>query len=163
MDLHDSLTLVIAGVGAAVALVTLLKALIEYQRQGRQKRADQFFQLRSRMKDNENFKLIRELIERQPTASEELAKVPFESKRDYLGLFQEIALVLNSGLMKRQVAHYMFGYYAIRCWDNEQFWSGVNRESPYWSLFRDFVLQMKAAEQTLVDPGSGYTRSDFRF
>jgi hypothetical protein len=61
MDLKDILTLVIAGLGTAVALTTFLKAAIEYVTQGRQKRADQFFELRRRMEDYPDFKENRPL------------------------------------------------------------------------------------------------------
>jgi hypothetical protein len=46
---------------------------------------------------------------------------------------------LNLGIIRREVAHYMFGYYAIRCWDSDASWHGVNRNSPYWSLFKNFA------------------------
>lgn len=78
----------------------------------------------------------------------------------YLGFFQEIALVFNSGLVKQEVAHYMFGDYAVRCWENAYFWNGVNRDGPNWSLFRDFASRMEDAEQRFLK--LGYVRSDFR-
>lgn len=37
-------------VGAAVALITLVKALMEYIHQGRQKRAEHFFEFRRKLK-----------------------------------------------------------------------------------------------------------------
>jgi hypothetical protein len=143
---NDTLTVIIAGVGALIALAGLAKALIEYTQQGRQKRAEQFFDLRRRLKDSNEFKRIAGLLD-DPSAAEELAHVPFVEKRDYLGLFEEVALVVNSGLIKPEVAHYMFGYYAIRCWESEPFWAGVNRDSPYWSLFAYFAQQMARIEQ----------------
>src|SRR2546423_15449630 len=111
MTLKDMLTLIVAGVGTAVALMTLIKALLEYVQQGRQKRADQFFELKRRLKDNAGFKRIAGQMRQA-----DFAKVTFEDKRDFLGLVEEVALVVNSGLIKLEVAHYMFGYYAIRCW-----------------------------------------------
>ena len=59
-----------------------------------------------------------------------------------------MALVVNSGLIKPEVAHYMFGYHIVRCWKSDAFWAGVNRQSPYWSLFRDFADQMSRIEDT---------------
>lgn len=52
--------------------------------------------------------------------------------------------------MKKHVAHYMFSYYAIRCWESENFWQDLNRESYYWALFRDFVFEMKKLEESYV-------------
>jgi len=82
----------------------------------------------------------------------------FKNKLYYVGFFEEVALMVNSGLIKIEVAHYMFGYYAIRCWDNDYFWSDVNRETPYWALFRDFVAKMKKIESSFV-----YDERKFKF
>jgi len=65
---------------------------------------------------------------------------------------------MNSGLIKPQVAHYMFGYYALLCWESEEFWTGVNRLSDYWSLFADFCEQMKLQHEEF-----NYRREDFQF
>jgi hypothetical protein len=52
----------------------------------------------------------------------------------------------------------MFGYYALRCWESQHFWADVNRDSSYWALFRDFVEQMKQAEDSFK-----YERERFTF
>jgi hypothetical protein len=158
METKDVVAAVIAGLSAAIALVTLIRALLEYGQQGRQKRADQFFALRRRLKEAPEFRRIAGLIDRGAPAADELANTSFEEKRDYLGLFEEVALVLNSRLITPEVAHYMFGYYALRCWESDGFWTGVNRESHYWSLFADFVGRMRNVEDSFV-----YRRDDFSF
>jgi hypothetical protein len=65
---------------------------------------------------------------------------------------------MNSGLIRKQVAHYMFGYYAIQCWENSYFWSDVNRDSTYWLVFQDFAEQMMSIEKHFK-----YRRRDFVF
>jgi hypothetical protein len=132
-------------VGVAVALATLLKGVWEYTQQGAQKRADHFQVLRRKLKDNEQFKAICALLE---TDDDGLRRIDFADKRDFLGFFEEVALMLNTRLLSRRVAHYMFGYYAILCWKSENFWHGVNRNSLYWSVFADFVKQMTDVEQS---------------
>ncbi|MEX2106394.1 MAG: hypothetical protein WD810_05800 [Solirubrobacterales bacterium] len=160
-----TVTALVGVVGALVALVTLIKALIEYTHQGRQKRAEHFFELRRRLKENEEFARVAELIDQTYAeedaarpAREELKDLPFQVKRDYLGLFEEIAIAMNSGLIKPQVAHYMFGYYALLCWESEEFWTDVNRLSHYWSLFADFCEQMRAERDRFE-----FRREDFQF
>jgi len=91
-------------------------------------------------------------------ARRDLREISFQVKRDYLGLFEEIAIAMNSGLIKPQVAHYMFGYYALLCRESDDFWSGVNRLSDYWSLFNDFCDQMEVERERFV-----FKRADFRF
>ena len=90
----------------------------------------------------------------------ELEKVPYVEKRDFLGFFQELAIQMNSGLIPKEVVHYMFGYYAIRCWDCESFWKGVSRETLHWKLFRDFVEDMGRLDDRLSQLD---TRKKLRF
>jgi hypothetical protein len=147
---------VAAIIGGAIALLTLVKSVFEYAKQGAQKRADQFVQMRLRFKNDQSFKKICDLLEDD---RQELSSISFADKRDFLGFFEEIALMLNSGLINETVSHYMFGYYAVLCWESERFWNNVSRESPYWSLFRNFVHRMKKREK-------GFDRFDpkkFRF
>lgn len=140
-------------IGVVVALVTLIKGVVEYAHQGAQKRAERFTSMRIRFKEDTSFKEICDLLE---TDDPRLAQVPFKDKRDFLGFFEEVALMLNSKLIRPAVAHYMFGYYAIRCAESDNFWSDVNRDTPYWALFNDFVARMKMAEQA-------FNRHDLRF
>jgi hypothetical protein len=142
-------------IGAVIALGALAKGVFEYSLQGAQKRAEQFVGMRRRFKENETF---RELCSLTETDDPRLSTTPFKDKRDLLGFFEEIALMTNSGLIRESVAHYMFGYYAIRCWKSTHFWHGVNRESSYWSLFRDFVSRMENREA-----GFTFRRREMRF
>jgi hypothetical protein len=145
----------ISTIGATlVALGVLAKGVMEYAAQGAQKRAEQFFAIRGQLKSNESFKEICDLLEHDDPS---LADVPFKEKRDFLGLFEEVTLLMNSGLIRKSVAHYMFGYYAIRCWESQNFWRDVNRDSSYWSAFRSFD-EMKGLEE-----GFEYSPRRFRF
>ena len=131
--------------GAAIATFTLIKVSLEYRDQGIQRRVERFLEMRKRLKENTDFKEICNLLEHDDAR---LAKIPFKEKRDLLGLFEEIAIMLNSGMIRREVAYYMFGYYAIRCWESDAFWNEVNRESPYWAVFKNFALEMKQIESS---------------
>ena len=54
---------------------------------------------------------------------------------------------MNSGLIKKEVVHYMFGYYVTCCWKSDNFWcESVSRDSAYWCLFRRFAEQMNEIE-----------------
>ena len=140
-----------AIVAALVALISLTTAIIEYRRRGVLQRAQQFVIMRRLLKENPTFKRICELLE---TDDSRLKEMPFADKRDFLGLFEEIALMMQSKLIRREVAHYMFGYYAILCWESENFWFNpaggpyLTRDSPYWKVFREFVTQMRQVEKS---------------
>jgi hypothetical protein len=138
----------------AIALATLAKSVIEYVKQGAQGRAKQFSELRVRFKSDPTFRNICDLLEND---SPDLRKVPPGAKIDFLGFYEEIALLVNSRLMKKHVAHYMFAYYAIRCWESDNFWQNqMNRDSPYWALFRYFVSQMAEIEKAFQFNPKGY-------
>lgn len=145
MSLTDAKDMAVI-VGAAIALVTLIKAVVEYTKQNAQKRAEHYTLLREQFKKEGRFTTLFELLEHDAPS---LAVLPFEKKQDLIGFYEDIALAVNSGLLKKEVAHYMFAYYALRCWDSEHFWKDLNRESHYWTLFRHFISVMKAVESDL--------------
>ena len=147
--MHMSITLELAKdcaavIGAFVGLGTLIKAVIEYARQGRQKRAEQFLQMRIRLYENSKFREICGLL---TEGDKKLRDVPLADRFDYLGLFEDVALMLNSNMIRPGVAHYMFGYFAILCWESEHFWHGLDRDGRYWSLFKDFAARMTEMEK----------------
>ena len=152
MDLAKDIAVIAASL---IALATLVIGVIEYSRQGAEKRAEHFLEMRRRLKENESFRIIAGLLD---TNDAGLSKIPYEDKRDYLGLLEEIALSMNSRLIRKEVAHYMFGYYAIRCWESQNFWGDVDRDSIYWIVFRDFVGQMQDIERKFK-----YRRRNFKF
>ena len=135
-----------AIIAAVVAIASLAKAVLEYVAQGAQKRAEFFFGLERRFWDNPQFKEICDGLEHERT---ELTDIPFKDKLQFLNFYEAIALALNSKLISVDVAHYMFGYYATRCLDSKRFWEGVDFESPYWGLFKDFAHRMKSVELRL--------------
>jgi hypothetical protein len=146
------IAIIIAGV---IALTTFLNGVMEYARQGAQHRAQQFVQMRRRFMENDTF---RELCTMLMTNDPRLRDIPIQDKRNFGGFLEELALMVNSRLIRKEVAHYMFGYYAILCWESENFWHGIDRESIYWSLFRDFVGEMKRLDGSFV-----YDRGTLRF
>ncbi len=131
---------------ALVALITLFKGVFEYTQANTIKRSESFTELRIRFKSNDKFREICDLIDHNDPKLEQIA---FRDKRDLLGFFEEVSLKTNSGLIRKQVAHYMFGYYAIKCWECDYYWNSLDRYSIYWSLYRDFVSQMIEEEGKL--------------
>ena len=133
-------------VGTVAAALTFVKAIIEYTKQNAQKRAEHYTRLREEFKKDGRFG---DLFEKLEDDAPDLAELSFEKKQDLIGFYEDIALAVNSNLLKKEVAHYMFAYYAVRCWDSKYFWEGLERESHYWTLFRYFVGEMKSVEDQL--------------
>jgi|SRR5882672_242324 len=145
METKDLLAVAVGAVGAVTAITTVaLKALFEYRKQGVAHRSEMFLKMRSRLREDQSFKNICELLERD---DKRLKTVPLVEKDRFMGFFEELALMQNSGLINDQVTLYMFGYFAVRCLDSANFWDGLNREHKLWALFIDFAKQMKTAER----------------
>ena len=133
-------------VGTLVTTITLILGILEYRRRGKIKRIEMFLETRRRFKENSEFKNIFEQLEMNDP---KLRQISWEMKLQLLGFFEEVALLVNSKIIKKHIAHYMFGYYAIRCWESTYFCSGVNKKSNYWSVMNDFVKNMKKLEGSL--------------
>lgn len=154
MTSKDIITLAIAGVGAAIALMTFVRAVLEYRQQGRQRRSEQFFAFGRRVDEQPTFRKIRDLLDAEVAqahdATAALSALPPPEKFDFLGAYEELALLVRSGLVRPEVAHYMHGYYALRCRDSKGFWKGAGApalDSYYWSLFAQFAREMDRLEQ----------------
>jgi hypothetical protein len=87
-----------------------------------------------------------------------LAEVSAQDKRDFIGLLEEVALQVNSGLIRPELAHYMFGFYTVKCLESKDFWANLTLDETYWNLFHDFAREMKAKEISHT-----YKRSKLRF
>jgi hypothetical protein len=135
-------------VGTFVAILTLIKVVFEYARQNAQKRAEYYLELREKYLQKDRFMEIFELLENN---SQKLAEMPRYQRLDLLCFYEDIALLVNAGLMKREIAHYMFGEYAIRCWDSEYFWeNGENKNDPYWQFLGQFVEDMRRLDRNIT-------------
>ncbi|MBT1072600.1 hypothetical protein [Pelotalea chapellei] len=142
-------------VGGLVTIFAFVNGLLEYRRQGAQKRVEHFTLLRRRLKENRTFKEICALM---LANDPRLAEIDAQDKRDFIGLLEEVALQVNSGLIRPELAHYMFGYYTVKCLENKHFWANLTLDENYWNLFQDFAKEMKAKELSHT-----YKREKLRF
>ena len=142
-------------VGGLVTIFAFANGLLEYRRQGAQKRVEHFTLLRRRLKENPVFKEICALMFANDPR---LADVDAQDKRDFIGLLEEVALQVNSGLIRPELAHYMFGFYTVKCLESKDFWANLTLGETYWDLFHDFAREMKAKEAVHT-----YKREKLRF
>lgn len=127
-------------VAGVIALTSFLTGLIEYFRRGRQDRAQNFIQMRRRFLETPAYREILDLLQAKDP---KLREVSVQEKRNFVGFLEEVALMTNSRLIRREISHYMFGYYVLLAHRNEDFWVGLDRESQYWSVFRCFAEEME--------------------
>lgn len=136
-------------VASIVTLITFMTGVVQYVRQGRQMRATQFVEMRRRFLEDLTF---REILNLLPTDDPQLAQIPVQLRRNLVGFFEEVALMVNSKAIGEQVAHYMFGYYVNMVDGSTHFWEGLDKKSEYWALFRAFASRMRDARGT--SPGN---------
>jgi hypothetical protein len=148
-----TITAYISIVTALVAIGTLWRSIAEYVRQGATKRAEQFLEMRTRLRTNPEFVEICELLE---TDSPRLHDVPLLQKDNFIGFYEELALLWNSRVFNDQIVFYMFGYFALACWRSEHFWWNLNREQQLWAHFRDLVQRLEAMERSFVPSRKAY-------
>jgi hypothetical protein len=115
-------------------------SVIEYSKQGTQKRANYFFELRRRFLEKEIFMEICLLCENNDP---KIKTISDNDRLMLLDIFEEVAIAMNSNLIRKEVVHYMFGYYVIKCWKCDSFWEDLDKNSSYWELFHKFVIQME--------------------
>lgn len=157
----------IASILSAIfASLLIIKGTYELHLQGKQKRTEFFVTMHNRLIENPTLGMITEMLERERIedkgqgggAGTGLAKLSIKEKSAFLHFLEEVALMTQSKLLRKDVAHYMFGYYAITCWKSNNFWSNMNREGDYWELFRKFQ-----AEMAKIDSNKPFPVSRFAF
>lgn len=123
-------SIIVAGL---IALITFVTGTLEYRRRGRQERAETFMQMRRRFQESPEFRLILDLVTKNdPT----VAHVNSQERRNLAGFLEEVGLMVNSGLIRPEVARVMFGVYVDLVKNSPSFWEGLEPESPDWTMFR---------------------------
>lgn len=132
----------IVGAGL-VALTTFLSGVLEYARQNYSRRAEQFVLMRRRFLEDP---LFRDILNLLATDDPRLAAVPIQDRRNFIGFLEEVALMVNSRIIGRNVAHYMFGYYVLLADRCSYLWEDLDKTSVYWTVFRNFARLMEKME-----------------
>lgn len=134
--------------GSIIALVTFFSGVLEYARQSHLRRAEQFLHMRRRFLETPLFQEILRLL---ATDDPKLKEIPVQDRRNFGGFLEEVALMVNSRLISREVAHYMFGHYVTLTERSVNFWDGLDRQGTYWILFHRFAAEMREQSTLKVD------------
>jgi hypothetical protein len=137
--------------GTIVALITFFFGALEYLRQSKQHRTQAFIEMRRRFLETPRF---REMLELLATDDERLREVGVQDKRNFIGFLEEIALMVESRIIKREVAGYMFGHYVKLCRQSKNLWHGLDPGSLYWTVFHRFASEMEQFEKDAEVPRS---------
>jgi hypothetical protein len=140
----------VSVIEAAGVIGSILFLYFEYRRQNKLARSQFFFEKEKDFKSSPKMQRIVHCIEETP---EELHDILVEDKYEYIGLFEHIAFALNSKVISKAAAFNFFGHYAIQCADCDEFWSDLDRDSIYWSVFFRFVNEMRAFQKKVLKKG----------
>jgi hypothetical protein len=115
----------------------LKKSQIEKQKEQLLKRIEFTLDQHRRLFDDEVLYSVLSLIDAD---DEKLAqKDMWDSKRKFITFFEEIALLVKSEQIDKNVAYYMFGYYAKCAKEGKNFQVGIHLDEKYWGLFFNFA------------------------
>lgn len=131
-------SIIVAG---AVTLIGLFASGWEYRKKNRADRADHFVQLRRRFLDDPDF---RRILDHLASDSPELAEIPKQERRNFLGFLEEVGLMVSSHLVRPDVAWCMFGRYVELASKSRHLWNDLDPDSGYWTVFRQTVKLMEA-------------------
>ncbi|WP_141396411.1 hypothetical protein [Polaromonas sp. AET17H-212] len=67
----------------------------------------------------------------------------WDPKRKYLTFIEELCLLIKAGYIKKNVALYLFGYYAEAAFGGKNFRTGMAWEARYWGLFFGFAEEAR--------------------
>ena len=133
---------IIAMIGIIIAVGTFVKAVYEYRNNNKIKLFEKFTELEKSFREDSIYNICM-LLEND---SIDLIKVDVIDLYKFLGFYEEVALMYNSKLISKNVAYYMFGYFAIKCIESKNFWNTLNKKSLYWSLFISFANEKKGLQ-----------------
>jgi hypothetical protein len=125
--------------GVAIALIGGARALVEYQKKVAQDRFQMLMKMQDNFHSNESFRRIREEFDGQ-NSFENMSK---GERAEYATFFEDVALLRRSRLLRAELAFYMFGFEALRCWENKKFWEGLDRDDKWWGVFRAFASELQ--------------------
>jgi hypothetical protein len=165
MNLHILVDF-IQDLSIAVTAVGLVMGYLEYLRQGRQRRAEKYFEV---VREFNKFDDILDLLRDD---SPKLKKLRPSKKESFIGFYEDLALLVHSGLIQEHLAFYSFGYWLNKVWNSKNFWQDPkNKENSYWFLARQLQARMESRRKVLLafleehDRSESYAkvRRTFRF
>lgn len=134
-----------AAISAIVAVCVFAKSIYEYTLLNRLRRFEKYQEIAGQWDENKDLQIIRHLIDNDQ--HKKLADTPADTKQHFINCYEDIALMLENRLLSERLAFYMFGFYAIRAHESDDFWHGLDRNDLYYTLFRSFCVRMKEVEE----------------
>ena len=143
LTLKDYIGFAVQFATVVVGALAVYRTLKEYEKQGLEKRAEQYLRIRESYRKN---KLFQKIVE-QAHSNKDFSAFAKQQRVEYMAFFEDMQFLINSGLIKSDVLYYMFGSDIIEAWDStfcllrdtEDAQESDIREDPNFTLLRKFV------------------------
>lgn len=134
-------------IGTFFAVLVALKGILEYSHQNAMRRLELFQAMRRRYDESPAMNRVRAALEAEEESV--LASVPKADKVEFAAFYEDLALMVDTGMMRPLIAQYWFGYYVALADGEQSFWSDMNPDLVYWKVFRRFAKKMRQGEKDL--------------
>lgn len=131
-------------VGGIIGLVAFVKGVIELVHSNAIHRYEKFHQMSVRFDENEDIQKVCALLH----DAGHPGTLTKQQKEVFICFLEEIQFMINSGIMKRDLALYTFGYYGKMAMESEKFWQELNRNEPFYAHFMEFCNQARSYQPT---------------
>lgn len=135
-------------IGVIVTIFVFFKGILEYSHQNAMRRLELFQSMRKRFEESAPIQRVREALESEKEDS--LAALSKKDKVDFLAFYEDLALMVDSGLMRSEIAQYWFSFYILMANDEQGFWADLDANLPYWKVVRQFATDMQRAEEKMA-------------
>ena len=131
------------GLSLVVAVATLVKAVVEFKLQNSLKRFEKYQEMNEIYSRDATMTAMRDVLRAGGVVLEKYDPI---EKYKFMAFYEDIAVMCQSGLMRIEVAAYMFGYDARIAWVSQAFVANLGdaREDPNWALFWSFCNRLDA-------------------
>ena len=159
------------------SIPVIIIGIFEYKQNRKEKKIQNFFEMNRRFNENWQFQEIFHILDaiydtniknsdnnlhdyhcrtsEYPEKVHEIALYDHGVKEILIGFFEELEVLIRNNILDEMIVHNFFGYYALLCYNGMNsdigergFWENAAPESPYWSVYRDFVERMMRCEST---------------
>lgn len=128
----------------------LKKGRIQREREQQLKRTEFTLAQHRRLFDDPTLYSVLCLIDSDDTRLKD--PTMWDAKRKFITFFEEIELLVSSGDINKNVAYYMFGYYAKCALEGNNFKEGISLKPEYWGLFFKFAADSNVYLKESFDP-----------
>ncbi len=138
--------------GIIGGLIAFFRGLAEYRRKNRLERYQQFITQRKEFEASPVLTNVYVGILQGP--QHDMSGVPVWERIFFLVFLENIAVMMNSGLISKNVVHNTWGNGVLQCWQNDSFWADIDadrldgtRRSPYWRVFSQLHEDMARVDR----------------